>query len=139
MTLVQLAEKLRPFIEKAVQSLSDADASSAPQLFPTLKQDGALVRAGTRINWENMIMVAAVDLWDTEPNDPDHAPALWEKIMYRDGIRIIPETITVTSMFSEDERGWWGDDIYESKVNNNVYTPAQYPPNWRLISGGGNA
>ena len=34
--------------------------------------------------------------------------------------------------FSEGEIGWWGDKLYRSKVNDNVYTPAQYPDNWEL-------
>jgi len=34
MTLVELAEKLRPFIEKAAISLSDEDALEAINLFP---------------------------------------------------------------------------------------------------------
>ena len=34
MTLVELAQKLRPLIEKAAISLSDADAIEAVNLFP---------------------------------------------------------------------------------------------------------
>lgn len=51
---------------------------------------------------------AAVDLWDNEANTPDAAPTLWEDIDYRDGIRVIPETITVGLAFAKGEKGWWG-------------------------------
>ena len=78
-------------------------------------------------------MKAAVDLWDRAENDPDHAPTLWAALEYRDGYRIIPETITVTTAFSEGEYGWWGDVLYRSKVNSNVYTPAQYADNWEVV------
>ena len=129
------AIQLRAVIEQAAQTLDEKTISEAPELCRTLKQDGSLVRAGTRINWNGTIKKAAVDLWDTEVNDPDHAPSLWADIAYRDGYRIIPETITVTTAFSKGEKGWWTDGkLYESKVDSNVYTPAQYADNWKEIS-----
>ena len=127
------ALRLRAIVEKAAASLPDKEASEVSSLFPRLKQDGALIRAGTRINWNGTIKKAAVDLWDTDANNPDNAPTLWNDIPYRDGYRIIPETITVTTVFSEGEYGWWGNELYRSKVNSNIYTPAVYPDNWEKI------
>lgn len=127
-----VAIHLRSVIEQSAQSLDDATASTAATLFPGLKQDGSLVKAGTRINWGGTVKRASVDLWDTEANNPDNAPTLWADLDYRDGYRIIPETITVTTAFSEGECGWWGDTLYRSRVNGNVYTPAVYPDNWEI-------
>ena len=127
------ALRLRAIVEQAAASLDDKTASTAGMLFPRLKQDGALVKAGTRINWNGTLKRAAVDLWDTPENNPDNAPNLWADIQYRNGYRIIPDTITVTTAFAQDECGWWGDTLYRSKVNSNVYTPAVYPDNWEKI------
>lgn len=127
--IIALKKLLRAFVAAS----DDKTASYMPAMSPKLKQDGKLVRAGTRINWNGTVMKSAVDLWDTAENDPDHAHTLWAKIDYRDGYRIIPETITVTTAFSEGEYGWWGDVLYASKVNSNVYTPAQYAPNWEVV------
>ena len=121
-------------MEQAAASLDDKTASTAGMLFPRLKQDGALVKAGTRINWNGTLKRAAVDLWDTPENNPDNAPNLWADIQYRNGYRIIPDTITVTTAFAEGEYGWWGDVLYKSKVNSNVYTPEQYAPNWEAVT-----
>ena len=129
------AIRLRGIVEQAAASLDDAVASTAPTLFPRLKQDGALVKAGTRINWNGTIKRAAVDLWDTAENTPDAAAALWEDIAYRDGWRIIPAALTVGTAFSKGERGWWGDTLYESLVDSNVYTPEAYPGNWEAVAG----
>ena len=127
------ALKLRAIVEQAAASLDDKTASEAPTLFPRLKQDGSLVRAGTRICHNGEIKKAAVDLWDTADNSPDNATALWETLDYKDGYRIIPETITVTGAFAKGERGWWNGKLYESAVENNVYTPEQYAPNWTEV------
>ena len=133
MTIIERAKMLRPIIEQAAQSLDDKTASEGAELFPALKYDGSLVKAGTRIDWHGTLKRASVDLWDTEQNNPDNAPTLWENIAYKDGIRIIPETITATLAFSKGERGWWQDVLYESLMDGNVYTPAQYPAGWTLV------
>ena len=126
------ALRLRAIIETAAASLDDKTASTAPTLFPRLKQDGSLIEAGTRINHNGSIKRAAVDLWDTEANNPDSAPTLWEDILYRDGYRIIPDVITAGTAFALDELGWWGDKLYKSLLEANVYTPEQYPNGWEL-------
>lgn len=128
------ALKLRAIVEQAVASLDDKTASEAPTLFPRLKQDGSLVRAGTRICHNGEVKKAAVDLWDTADNSPDNAPTLWETLDYKDGYRIIPETITVTGAFAKGERGWWNGKLYESVAENNVYTPEQYAPYWKEVT-----
>ena len=127
------ALRLRAIVEQAAASLDDKTASTAGMLFPRLRRDGARVKAGTHINWNGTLKRAAVDLWDTPENNPDNAPTLWADIQYRKGYRIIPDTITVTTAFAEGEYGWWGDALYRSKVNSNVYTPAVYPDNWEKI------
>lgn len=134
MTVIERAVQLRPIIEQAAQSLDDKTASSGAELFPRRKEDGSLIRAGTKINESGTVLRAAVDLWDTEQNSPKNAPTLWEALAYRDGHRIIPETITVTSQFAKGERGWWGDVLYESLLDGNVYTPSQYPAGWAEVT-----
>ena len=124
------AQKLIADIVKLRESATDAQASSAVSVYPTLKQDGSLIKSGTRINYNGTIIRAAVDLYDTETNSPENAPTLWETLNYKDGYRIIPEVITVGTAFSKGELGWWKDELYKSLVDSNVYTPSQYAPNW---------
>ena len=126
------AMKLRSIVEMAAVSLDDKTASEGAALFPRLKQDGSLIPSGTRINWRGTIKRAASDLWDTEQNSPDAAPALWEDISYREGYRIIPATITAGTAFAKDECGWWGDVLYRSLIDANVYTPEAYPAGWEV-------
>lgn len=127
------ARRLRAAMMQGSTSLDDKTASTAPDMFPRLKEDGSLVSAGTRINWGGAVKKAAVDLWDTAENNPDNAPTLWADIDYKDGFRIIPEVITVTTAFAKDECGWWNDVLYRSLVDNNVYTPEQYAQNWEIV------
>ena len=127
------ALRLRAIVEQAAASLDDQTASEGAALFPRLKADGSLVSAGTRINWNGVLKQAAVDLWDTTENNPDNAPSLWTDIAYREGIRVIPETITATLAFALDELGWWQEHVYRSTIAANVYTPEQYAAGWELV------
>ena len=122
----------RRLVEAGAVSLTDKDVSTAPEVLPRMHYTGELIKNGTRINWNGTVKRAASDLWDREDQNPDNAPNLWEDVMYRDGIRIIPDPITVGLAFAKDELGWWSEDLYKSLVDNNVYTPEQYPDNWEL-------
>lgn len=142
--LDEIYEKSRPmtveeitqlFIKQNINTMitDDVTASRAVEFHPEMQYNGSLIPAKTRINWHGNLKRAAVDVWDTEVNNPDNSPTLWEDISYREGFRIIPETITATLAFSEDEYGWWDDKLYRSKVDGNVYTPEVYPANWEEV------
>ena len=140
----ELSEKSRPltaeevnrlFLVQNIQTIitDDAVASRAVHFHPEMQYNGKLIPAKTRIKWGNGLKRAAVDIWDTETNNPDNAPTLWEDIAYRDGFRIIPEIITATLAFAKNEYGWWGDVLYRSKVNGNAYPPSVVPDNWEAV------
>lgn len=136
-------ERTRPLTESEVTRLiirqqingldiDDATASRMAEYFPELTGDGSLVQSGTRINWNGALKRAAVDLWDAAENTPDAAPTLWENIEYKNGVRVIPETITAGTAFALDELGWWGDTLMRSTMDNNAWTPEQYPDAWEV-------
>ena len=130
------AKALRSVLVQGGESLSDAVISTAPEACRRMKYNGELISNGTRINWNGTVKRAATDLWDREDQNPDNAPNLWEDISYRNGIRIIPNPVTVGMAFAKDELGWWGNDLYKSLVDSNVYTPEEYSDNWEIVKKG---
>lgn len=133
MNIIERARLQRQNIIIASASLDDKTASETPELFDQLNENGELVPAGTRVNWNGTLKRASVDLWDTNENNPDNAPSLWEDIEYKNGIRIIPETITTGTAFSKDELGYWKDVLYKSLIDSNVWTPEAYPNGWVVV------
>lgn len=133
MSILEKARLQRQNILIGSASLEDKEASKTPELFGKLNENGELIKAGTRINWNGILKRASVDLWDTKENNPDNAPTLWEDIEYKNGIRIIPEVITVGTAFSKDELGYWKDTLYKSLIDNNVWTPEANPSGWELV------
>lgn len=134
--LVELARQMRAAMDRAGTMLTDAQASTVTAIYPRLKDSGELVPVGTRIQWNGTIRRSRVDLWDAKENNPDNAPELWETVMYREGIRVIPEVIVAENPFSLGEQGWWGGVLYESLMNANVYTPDAYPAGWKAVENG---
>ena len=120
-------------IVEAMSIVDDKTASIAPELYGELVYEGALVKAGTRINWNGVLKKAAVDLWDLEGNNPDNSPNLWSDLLYKEGFRIIPDVITVTTAFSNGEKGWEGDILYSSRKDENVYPPSVRPEDWEVV------
>lgn len=133
MNILERARTLRKNIIASSASLEDKVASETPELFGRLNENGDLIKAGTRVNWNGSLKRAAADLWDTKENNPDNAPTLWEDIAYKEGYRIIPEVITAGTAFMKDERGWWKDTLYKSVLDNNVWTPEQNPSGWEEV------
>ena len=131
MNLTQ-AMKLRAAMVTASESLDDKTASTAPEMFGKLKQSGALVKAGTRINWNGVVKKANVDLWDTAENSPDNATDLWSDLAFHDGYRLIPTAFTAELAFSAGETGWWEQDgcYYTANADGTVWTPSEYPSAW---------
>lgn len=133
MSILERARKLRENIIVSSATLEDKKASQTPELFARLNQNGELIKVGTRINWNGVLKRASVDLYDTLENNPNNAPTLWEDIEYKDGIRIVPQTITAGTAFSKDELGWWKDTLYKSLLDNNVWTPEQHSSGWEIV------
>lgn len=127
------ALKIRSLAMGSAAEMDDASASSMPEMFPKLIQDGSLVKAGTRISWKGQLKKAAVDLWGNVESNPDNAPELWEDLNYVNGYRVIPETITAGLVFTKGEVGWWKGAAYESLFENNAWNPEQFRAGWKKI------
>lgn len=130
MNIIEKARLQRKNIIATSNNLDEKSASETPELFDKMRYNESLIKVGTRINWFGTLKRAAVDLWDREENNPENAPTLWEDINYKNGVRIIPDVITVGTMFSKDEEGYYNDKIYVSLIDNNVWTPDVYPQGW---------
>ena len=126
--------EIKARMDGKVAELTDEAALLKPDVFPVMKKDGELIKAGTRINWKGTLKRAAVDLYDAVANSPDNAPNLWENVDYKNNYRVIPETLSVGDAFSEGEKGYWKDKLYVSLINNNVWNPEQHPAGWSEVT-----
>lgn len=125
-TLVELARKLRPLIEKAAASLDDADAAEAKELFPTW-QTGLLYKQGDRVVFEDILYKCLNEHTAQIGWTPTAAPSLWAEVLIPDP-SVIPDwkQPDSTNPYQIGDRVKYNGKIYESTIPNNVWSPADY-------------
>ena len=133
MTLLELAQKLRPYIEKAAASLTDEDALEAVNLFTNWHPNKAYIK-DERVNYEG-ILYKCLQAHTSQDNwTPTAAPSLWAKVLIPDA-NVIPdwEQPDSTNAYMKGDKVMFNGQVYESAIDNNVWSPAAYPAGWTLI------
>ena len=132
MTLLELAQKLRPYIEKAAASLSDEDALEAVNLFPSWQASKAYAK-DERITYEGILYKClqahnAQDAWT-----PIAAPSLWAKVLIPDE-NVIPEweQPDSTNPYMKGDKVMYDGKVYESLIDNNVWAPSTF--GWQEVN-----
>ena len=135
MTLIELARKLRPYIEKAAISLDDTDAIEATQLFPEWHANENKYEKDARVRY-NGILYKCLQAHIPQSNwDPLSAPSLWAKVLIPDE-NVIPEweQPDSTNPYQIGDRVSFEGKIYESTIANNIWSPVAYPAGWHEIN-----
>ena len=131
MTLVELAQKLRPYIEKAAASLSDEDALEAIYLFPNWNNNWDYSKED-RVLY-NEVLYKCLQSHTSQPNwTPTNSPSLWAKVLIPDPT-VIPEweQPDSTNPYMKGDKVMFNGKIYESTIDNNVWGPDVY--GWILV------
>ena len=134
MTLVELAQKLRPYIEKAAAFLSDEDALEAVDLFGNW-QIGKAYAVDDRVKYEGILYKCLQAHTSQAAWTPIAAASLWAKVLIPDEDEIPEwEQPSSTNAYMMGDKIIFENHIYESVIDNNIWSPAAYPAGWKLIS-----
>ena len=131
--LVDLAIKLRPYIEKAASKLDDTDALEAIQLFPKWESN-IKYEKDDRVRYENILYRCLQSHNSQESWTPLAAASLWAKVLIPDE-NIIPdwEQPDSTNGYQIGDKVNFEGKTYESLINNNIWSPSAYPAGWKEI------
>lgn len=134
MTLLELARKLRPYIEKAAMSLEDADALEAIQLFPHWSGENVGYFVDDKVQYDNILYRCLQAHTSQDAWTPTAATSLWAKVLIPDP-NIIPEweQPDSTNPYQIGDKVRFEGKVYESLIANNIWSPAVYPAGWREI------
>lgn len=133
MTLLELARKLRPYIEKAAISLSDEDALEASNLFPNW-ETAFIYAKDDRVRYEGILYKCLQAHTSQEAWTPTAAPSLWAKVLIPDE-NVIPEWEQPgsTNPYMKGDKVMFEGQVYESLIDNNIWSPATYPAGWQQL------
>lgn len=134
MTLLELARKLRPYIEKAATSLTDEDALEAVNLFPTWSGDTHEYLKDERVLYDGILYKCLQAHISQENWNPVSAASLWAKVLIPDA-NIIPEweQPNSTNPYMIGDKVLFNGQVYESVIDNNIWSPAAYPAGWQIV------
>lgn len=136
MSIIDEARYLRSVIEQLSVNLDDEQATEAVALFPAWKV-GAEYKIGDRVRYSDVLYKVLQDHTSQADWAPDTAVSLYVRVLIPD-----PEVIPVWEQPSAENAYMKGDkvyfptaedDIYESTIDNNVWSPADYSAGWKLV------
>ena len=133
MTLIELARKLRPYIEKAAISLNDEDALEAIELYPQWSGDYVSYTTDMRVRYEG-ILYRVLQAHISQPSwTPLAAPSLFAKVLIPDP-NVVPEweQPDSTNPYMRGDKVSFNGAIYQSTIDNNVWAPNVY--GWELVN-----
>lgn len=136
MDYIAMARKLRQMIVELAANYSDEEAVEVPFAYPKWKSD-TLYSVGERIRYGEKLYRVLQE--HTSQNDwtPDAAASLFAEIL--PGQEGSDEEIgewtqpDSTNPYMKGDKVRFEGKVYESLIDNNVWSPAAYPAGWKEI------
>lgn len=130
------ATEFRTAVNEMLVSLDDETADKNKVLFPLWSGDGVVYSVGERIRYNNVLYKVlqahtsqsdwnpadAVSLFATVINVAENGDAVAEWVQ--------PDS---TNPYMIGDRVMFEGSIYESAIDNNVWSPSAYPAGWQLV------
>ncbi len=129
------ARHLRPLIERAAVSLPDEDALEAVELFPVWQADTEYA-ADERIRYEGKLYRCVQSHTSQAEWTPDATPALWTEVALPGEIPVWRQPTGAQDAYQTGDKVHYptaDDPVYESLIDNNVYSPETYPAGWAVV------
>lgn len=127
MTLTELAMKLRPIIEAAMESVDDSTALEAVTLFPVWSGDSVGYPTGARVRHGD-VLYKVLQTHTSQPGwSPDAAPSLFAKVLIPDENTIYPwEQPDSTNPYMKGDKVTHNELTWVSDIDGNVWEPGVY-------------
>ena len=135
MSIVDRARELRAIIEQIAQTLDDESALNSTELFPNWNGDGVEYETGQKIRYENKLYKVLQPHTSLPSWTPTDAPSLFAEILAGQEGTDIGEWVQPdsTNPYMTGDRVIFNGVVYESLIDNNVWSPSIYPAGWKQV------
>lgn len=121
--------------QTSVMALSDGVALKIPDIFPTWSGDSKEYKKGERLNYNGTLYKVLQDHTSQSTWTPTDAPSLFAKVLTStDGTIPEWEQPDSTNGYMKGDKVQFEGKIYESTIDNNVWSPTAYPQGWKEIT-----
>ena len=118
------------------ETLSDAQAIQVPMLFDEFDGNGVAYEVGKRIMFEGVLYKVIQAHTSQAGWTPIAAPSLFAKVINETIDGSIPEfeQPDSTNPYMKGDKVIFNGKVYESLIDNNVYSPEAYPAGWKEVT-----
>lgn len=128
---------LKSVYTTTVASVSDDAALTMPEIFPIWSANSVKYKTGDRVSYENVLYKVLQDHTSQESWKPDVSPSLFSKVLTSADNTpkpwVQPDS---TNAYKKGDRVTYNGKIYESLIDNNVWSPDGYPAGWKEVEEG---
>lgn len=131
--LLNRARQLRSIIESLTVNMTDNEVLSAPELMPKWDSNKDYT-VGERFRYNDVVYKVLQNHSALPGWTPDTAPSLYAEILTsEDGTPkewVQPDS---TNAYMKGDRVLFQGGVYESLIDNNVWSPIGYPAGWKAV------
>lgn len=127
-------EKLKKEISEVIQGLDDNNAEKYISLYPNWEVDKDY-EVGYKLQY-NEVLYRVIQAHHSQTDwTPDVATSLFARLHAEGGIEVWEQPDS-TNPYMTGDRVYYpskNDTVYESTIDNNVWSPIDYPQGWKVI------
>ena len=127
--------QLREIIEKASANLTDEDALTAVELFPTW-ESGKSYEANDRVLYNGKLYKVVQAHTSQADWTPDATPALFTEVAKPGEIPVWKQPTGAQDAYNTGDKVHYptaDSTVYESLIDGNVWAPDAYPQGWKAV------
>lgn len=133
--LIERARMYRAKIEENATVMDDESAADFPALFPSWSAEGITYLPGDRVRYEGVLYKVLQEHTSQDGWNPAAAPSLFAEVLPGQGGTDIGEWTQPdsTNPYMTGDRVIYNGKVYESTIDNNVWSPEAYPSGWKEV------
>lgn len=118
-------------------SVADDVAEKIPEVFPAWDGNGKQYKTGDRVQYNGVLYKVLQDHTSQSTWTPSDAPSLFSKVLTSTtGEPQEWQQPDSTNPYMKGDKVLFNGKVYESIIDNNVWSPTNYPAGWKEITEG---
>lgn len=125
---------LKTEYESKLATVDDAVALCMPEYFPVWDGNSVAYKVGQRVIYKDVLYKVITAHTSQATWTPVDAPSLFAKVLTSDDGTPLPwEQPDSTNPYMKGDRVLYNGKVYESLIDNNVWSPDGYPAGWKEV------
>lgn len=116
-----------------LRSISDGAALKIPEVFPHWSGNSKKYVKDDKVLYNNVLYKVLQNHTSQEGWTPTSAPSLFAKVLTSEGEILDWEQPDSTNPYMKGDKVKFNGKIYESVIDNNVWSPEAYPQGWKEV------